>query len=52
MRVANLNWNNPCPDGFKQRNDSDIRTRGIGSTSTGSCSSKHTALHIVESVAR
>ena len=41
MRVASLNWSNeslPCPDGFRERNDSGIRTCGIGSTSTGSCS--------------
>ena len=42
MRVASLNWSNeslPCPDEFKERSDSDIRTCGINSTSTGLCSS-------------
>ena len=42
MRVASLNWSNeslPCPDGFREHNDSGIRTCGINSTSTGSCSS-------------
>ena len=42
MRVASLNWSNeslPCPDGFRERSDSGIRTCGIGSTSTGSCPS-------------
>ena len=41
MRVASLDWSNeslPCPDGLRERNDSDIRTCGINST-TGSCSS-------------
>ena len=41
MRVASLNWSNeslPCPDGFRKRNDSGIRTCGINSTSTGSYS--------------
>ena len=41
MRVASLNWSNeslPCPDGFRERNDSDIHTCGINSTS-GSCRS-------------
>ena len=42
MRVASLNWSNeslPCPDGFRELNDSGIRTCGINSTSTGSCPS-------------
>ena len=41
MRVASLDWSSneslPCPDGFRERNDSNIRTCGIGSISTGSC---------------
>ena len=43
MRVANLDWSSneslPCPVGFREHNDSNIRTCGIGSTSTGSCPS-------------
>ena len=42
MRVASLDWSNeslPCPDGFRERSDSNIRTCGINSISTGSCSS-------------
>ena len=42
IRVASLDWSNeslPCPDGFRERSDSNIRTCGIGSTSTGSCPS-------------
>ena len=42
MRVASLNWSNksfPCPDGFKERDNSGIHTCGINSTSTGSCPS-------------
>ena len=42
MRVASLDWSDeslPCPDGFRERSDSNIRTCGINSTSTGSCPS-------------
>ena len=42
MRVASLDWSNEslsCPDGFRECSNSDIRTCGISSTSTGSCSS-------------
>ena len=42
MRVASLNWSNeslPCPNGFKERNDSGIRTCGINSIANGSCPS-------------
>ena len=40
--MASLNWSDeslPCPDEFRERSDSDIRTCGINSTSTGSCPS-------------
>ena len=42
MRVASLNWSNeslPCPNGFKERNDSGIRTCEINSPSISSCPS-------------
>ena len=41
MRVASLDWSNeslPCPNEFRERNDSDIRTCGINFIN-GSCSS-------------
>ena len=41
MKVASLNWSNeslPCPDEFREHNDSGIHTCGINSTSTVSCS--------------
>ena len=37
MRVASLDWSNeslPCPDGFRERNDSGIHTCGINSTTS------------------
>ena len=51
MRVASLNWSNeslPCPDGFRERNDSDIRTCGIYSIANGSCSSLIFGTHRTE----
>ena len=42
MKVAGLNWSDeslPCPDEFREHNDSGIRTCRINSTSTASCSS-------------